>query len=337
MPRAVVLGCSGPVLGDDERRFFAEADPIGFILFGRNAESPDQLRALVSDLRTAVGRDDAPVLIDQEGGRVTRLGKPHWYAPPAARVFGHMSNRRPQDASKAAYLNARMIAADLADAGITVDCAPVLDLLWEEGHDVIGDRAFSREPAVVGELGYQTCKGLMEGGVLPVLKHLPGHGRAKVDSHEALPVVDALHIHLANTDFRPFIELGEAPWGMTAHVDFYYIDGDKPATVSPKMINIIIRQEIGFQGVLISDDLSMKALSGNLRERAEATLNAGCDLALHCNGRLDEMRELMEGVGEIRSETADRLARAEEMRLETRTNDFDREDVQRQLDGLMRE
>lgn len=337
MARAVVFGCKGPALEDDERRFFADADPAGFILFARNAETPDQLRALVAELRAAVGRDDAPVLIDQEGGRVARLGRPHWYDPPAARVFGYLAKRRPQDAGAATYLNARLIAADLAAAGITVDCAPVLDLRWPDGNDVIGDRAFTGDPAVVADLGYQTCKGLLEGGVLPVLKHMPGHGRAEVDSHEALPVVEASHEALAAADFQPFVELGEAPWGMTGHVVYRALDGENPATLSPRVIADIIRGEIGFDGVLISDDLSMGALSGDLRARGAAALDAGCDLVLHCNGRMDEMQAVMEGVGQVGETARARLERAEAMRRESFQPDFDRVAAHRQLDALMTE
>lgn len=337
MTRAVILGCAGPALEPAERRFFAEADPLGFILFARNVESPEQLRALTDELRAAVGRDDVPILVDQEGGRVARLGAPHWRAAPAAAAFGHLAARRPGDARRATWLNARLMAADLAAAGITVDCAPVLDLRWPGAHDVIGDRAFAGDPVVVANLGRAMCEGLLAGGVLPVIKHLPGHGRARVDSHAALPVVDAPWQALAATDLRAFAELSDAPWGMTAHVVYSAVDDARPATLSPRVISEVIREEIGFDGVLVSDDLSMRALTGGLRARAEAAMAAGCDLVVHCNGDLREMGAVTEGAGAVGEVAAARLRRAESRRRASIGSDFDAKVAYAQLDALMRE
>ena len=288
-PRAVVLGCAGPELSDAEAAFFREADPLGFILFKRNCDTPDQLRRLVADLRAAVGRDDAPVLIDQEGGRVVRLGPPHWRRPPAMAVFGALHARDPEAGREAAYLNARLLAADLAAHGITVNCAPVLDLPQPGSDRVIGDRALGADPDTVTVLGAAVIAGLMDGGVLPVIKHVPGHGRARVDSHVELPRVDAPLEVLDAHDFEPFRRLRDAPMAMTAHIVFQAVDPDRPATQSTRVIEEVVRDRIGFDGVLISDDLSMNALEGDLRTRAARAAAAGCDLLLHSNGLAGEM------------------------------------------------
>jgi beta-N-acetylhexosaminidase len=292
-PRAAILGLAGPSLAEEERRFFADADPLGFILFKRNCETPAQLKRLVADLRAAIGRDDAPVLIDQEGGRVARLGAPHWRQPPAAATFVALAEEDLALGGEAARLNARLMAADLAAAGINVDCAPVLDLPVAGAHDVIGQRAHGRTPDMAATLGRAVCEGLLEGGVLPIIKHIPGHGRATVDTHLALPVVSTGEAELRRTDFAPFVALNDMPWAMTAHVVYAAIDPTAPATTSPLVIERVIRGFIGFDGVLASDDLSMQALNGTVAERATAALAAGCDLALHCNGKLDEMRSVM--------------------------------------------
>jgi len=312
--RAAILGCAGPVLETDEAAFFREADPLGFILFARNCQTPDQVRALVAALRESVGRADAPVLIDQEGGRVARLRPPHWRAAPAPARFGALAVRDPEGAARAAWINARLMAAEMAALGITVDCTPLLDLGRPETHAVIGDRAFADDPATVAELGRAVCGGLLAGGVLPVVKHLPGHGRAREDSHEALPVVAADAATLAGSDFAPFAALAEAPWGMTAHVVYRVLDPARPATVSPEVIAGAIRGQIGFAGVLVSDDLSMKALSGDLATRAAEALAAGCDLVLHCNGDRAEMAAVLTGCAELAPAARKRLARAEATR-----------------------
>ncbi len=316
-PRAVVFGLAGPVLGSDERRFFREADPLGFILFARNVESPAQVRALVEDLRASVGRADAPVLIDQEGGRVARLKPPHWRAAPPAKVFGDLYARDPARAGEAARLNHRLLAAELAALGITVDCAPVLDVPIWGAHDVIGDRAFARDPEIVADLGRAACDGLLAGGVLPVVKHVPGHGRARADSHTELPAVDTSFAEMAATDFAPFRVLSNAPWAMTAHVLYTALDRDRPATQSPVVIESVIRKHIGFDGVLVSDDIGMSALKGDFRSRAETSLRAGCDVVLHCGGDAAEMGAVTEGVGPLAPAAARRVATAEARRTRT--------------------
>lgn len=308
--RALILGCLGPTLSDWERSFFAECDPHGFILFKRNCETRDQVAALTRALRDCVGRADAPVLVDQEGGRVQRLGPPAWRAMPAAARFGELAGRDAAAGREATRLNARLLGDELAGCGISADCAPVLDLSFPETHEIIGDRAFGASPALVAELGKAFCEGLAAAGVLPIVKHVPGHGRATVDSHLELPRVGAGRAELEASDFAAFRALADAPWAMTAHIIYQAIDPDRPATVSPRVIEEVVRGCIGFDGVLISDDLSMAALSGSLGARAEAALAAGCDLALHCNGKPEEMRELAAAVGDMPAATAARLAAA---------------------------
>lgn len=296
--RAAIFGCAGLQLSDAERDFFRKVRPYGFILFKRNVDTPEQVRQLVADLRASIGRSDAPVLIDQEGGRVQRLGPPHWRAILPARRFGELFGRDPRAGDEATEVNARLIAHDLMDLGINVDCLPVLDVPVAGAHDIIGDRAFTEEPEGVAQLGAAVCRGLRRGGVLPIIKHIPGHGRAKSDSHLELPVVDASLAELRAWDFDSFRRVcdrtkgGSDCWAMTAHVVYKALDPDRPATISPTVINDIIRGEIGFGGPLISDDLSMKALSGDMRARTEGALSAGCDLVLHCNGEMAEMVEI---------------------------------------------
>ena len=292
-PRSrAIFGCAGTALAAEERDFFRDIQPWGFILFGRNVADPDQIRRLVADLRETVGDSSAPVLIDQEGGRVARLTPPHWKERPTAQVFADLHNRAPEEAREAAYLNARLIARDLTDLGINVDCLPVLDVPVEGAHDIIGDRAYGRDPSVIIDLGRAVIEGMIEGGVLPVMKHIPGHGRARADSHLDLPRVSATAEELSASDFVTFRSLAHCPLAMTAHVVYEAIDAQRPATTSPKVIRDVIRGEIGFDGLLMSDDLSMQALSGSLDHRAKASLFAGCDVVLHCNGNLAEMREI---------------------------------------------
>ena len=325
----MVLGCAGEQLRADERRFFAEADPAGFILFRRNCASPDQVRALVAALRDSIGRGDAPVLIDQEGGRVARLRPPHWRAYPAA---GRIAALPDPLAAEAARLGARLIADDLWHLGVTVDCLPVLDLPVAGADPVIGDRAYGGAPERVAHLARAVCDGLMAGGVLPVLKHIPGHGRARVDSHYTCPIVEAGHDELWATDFAPFRSLNRMPWAMTAHIVYRAIDPSAPATFSRTVIGEIVRSEIGFDGVLISDDLSMRALGGGLGERAGRAL-AGCDLVLHCNGDLGEMDEVAAAAAPLTEEAAARLARGEAVR--GTPDDFDREEAEERFDALL--
>ena len=310
MRSRAIYGCSGTTLSADERAFFREVRPWGFILFGRNIETPDQIRALVRALRETIADISAPVLIDQEGGRVARLKPPNWHERPAAACFGALHDGNPEAAREATYLNARLIAHDLADLGINVDCLPVLDVPAVGAHDVIGDRAFAQDPMTVIDLGRAQIEGLMEGGVLPVMKHIPGHGRAGADSHLALPRVDAAVEELSASDFVTFRSLDLCPMAMTAHVVYDSIDPQRPATTSPKVIRDVIRGEIGFDGLLISDDLSMQALDGPLDVRARAALFAGCDIVLHCNGDMDEMRQvasevkILDGIPLKRAEAA---------------------------------
>jgi beta-N-acetylhexosaminidase len=284
VPKAAVVGLAGPELGVDERALFADADPLGFILFARNCYSPPQITALIADLRATVGRADAPILIDQEGGRVQRLQPPHWRVAPPAGVFGRLAAVSEADGVEAAWLNARLVAEELAALGITHDCWPVLDVPQPGADGVIGDRAFCDDPHRVAMLGRAVATGLMAGGIVPIIKHIPGHGRAMVDSHRKLPVVDTDHDRLRAIDFAPFAMLNDMPWAMTAHVVYRAIDPDRPATVSEPVIREAIRGEIGFEGVLVSDDLCVEALSGTHAERAQAALAAGCDVVLHCNG-----------------------------------------------------
>jgi beta-N-acetylhexosaminidase len=285
---AMVLGVAGHALSTEERAFYRDVSPWGFILFRRNVESPDQLRALTASLRECVG-ENAPIFVDQEGGRVQRLGPPHWRKYPPGRSYGRLLANDPLARREVTRLGARLIAHDLKAVGIDGDCLPVVDVPVEGAHDVIGDRAYATDPDSVAVLGRAAAEGLLAGGVLPVMKHIPGHGRAAVDSHLQLPLVDAELDALMDRDFRPFQILADLPIAMTAHVVYTAIDRAAPATTSRKVLRKIVRGHIGFEGLLMSDDLSMQALSGSLAERTEAAMSAGCDIALHCNGRMDEM------------------------------------------------
>ena len=314
VPSAIVLGCAGESLSPFERSFFAAANPVGFILFRRNSSSPQQIRELVASLRECVGRDDAPVLIDQEGGRVARLRPPHWRLYPSA---------------------ARLIADDLARLGITVDCFPVVDLVVSGADAVIGDRAYGTDPERVTRLGRSVCDGLLEGAVLPVIKHIPGHGRARVDSHYACPLVETPYEELVQTDFAPFRALAGMPWAMTAHIVYAAVDPALPATLSRRVIIEVIRGEIGFDGVLIADDLSMQALGGRLGERTRQALAAGCDLALHCSGNPAEMEEVAAAAPPITPRTVERLGHGEATRRRSASVRFDREEAEAQFDALL--
>jgi beta-N-acetylhexosaminidase len=329
-PRAVILGCAGPSLSADEKSFFRDADPLGFILFQRNCEAPDQVRGLVGNLRASVGRTAAPVLIDQEGGRVARLRPPNWRSYPAAATLGALGGER---AREAVFLTARLIADDLAALGVTVDCVPVLDVRRSGADPVIGNRAYAGDASEVARLGRAACEGLLAGGILPVIKHIPGHGRATVDSHDALPRVAAARATLGASDFLPFRALAAMPWAMTAHIVYSAIDPDLPATLSPLVIAGVIRGSMGFDGVLVSDDLSMKALGGPIGQRASKALAAGCDLALHCNGVGTEMTEVVEAVGMLSSAARRRLDRAEAMRRPAEP--LDRRAAEARLDALL--
>jgi len=309
-PAALILGCAGLTLSTVERRLFSEVNPLGFILFGRNIDTPDQVRALVAEMRASVGRADAPVLIDQEGGRVQRLKPPFWRKAPPGAPFARLAALDPTAACQALRLNFRLIGRELTELGIDVDCAPVLDVPVAGAHDVIGDRAYGSEPAQVVPLARAAIEGLLDQGVIPVIKHIPGHGRATVDSHVALPVVEASAEALEAWDFIPFRALADAPWAMTAHVVYTAFDAERPATTSPTVIREVIRGRLGFDGVLVSDDLSMKALGGRFEDRANASLDAGCDLLLHCNGDMTEMVALARVARPLAPAAEARLARA---------------------------
>ena len=291
-PRAFITGLAGLTIAPQEREFLRATDPWGLILFKRNIDSPAQVSDLVQDFRTSVGRKDAPVLIDQEGGRVQRLQPPHWPAYPPGAAYAALYAHDVAVGKAAAHLGARLIASDLAALGIDVDCLPLADVPVAGADAVIGDRAYGNTPIQVAVLARSVSDGLMDGGVLPVLKHVPGHGRAGADSHKMLPVVDTDRATLEATDFAAFRPLADLPLGMTAHVVFTAYDPSLPATTSRIMIDQVIRGFIGFSGALMSDDVSMEALSGSIGERTAAALAAGCDLALHCNGKLDEMMEI---------------------------------------------
>lgn len=293
---AFISGCEGLVLSDNERQFLRDSDPWGFILFGRNIDTPEQVRALVSALRDCVGREDAPVLIDQEGGRVQRLRPPHWASYPAAAYFGQLEERISGEGCKAARIGGRLMAHDLLALGITVDCLPVLDVPIPNGTKAISDRAYGATPDNVSLLGRAAADGMLSGGVLPVLKHIPGHGRAVVDSHFELPRVSNPLVDLLAHDFAAFKPLASFPLGMTAHVVFEAIDPDNPATLSSRVISTIIRDEIGFQGLLMSDDISMGALQTDMADRTSSAIRAGCDMVLHCNGVMEEMQSVAANV-----------------------------------------
>jgi beta-N-acetylhexosaminidase len=307
--RAFIAGVAGTVLTDRERAFFRDAEPWGLIVFKRNIEAPEQVRRLAETFRTAVGRADAPVLVDQEGGRVQRLGPPHWPAYPPGAAYGRLYDRDPTAGLAAARLGARLIAADLAAVGIDVDCWPLADVPIAGANAVIGGRAFGTTPDKVAAIAAAVAEGLLDGGVLPVVKHIPGHGRAMADSHHELPVVTADRPTLEATDFRAFRPLADLPLAMTAHVVFTAIDPVTPATTSVTMVREVIRGLIGFDGVLMTDDISMQALAGAIDARCRAAIDAGCDVVLHCNGSLDEMQAVAAAVPPL-SGAAERRATA---------------------------
>ena len=305
---AAIFGCSGTVLTDEEKRFFEDVRPAGFILFSRNVDTPEQTAALVKSLRETTGNADAPVLIDQEGGRVQRLTEPHWKKRPAGNRFEKIYRDNADTGVEAAYLNARYIGATLSDLGINVDCLPLLDVPVAGANDVIGDRAFGKDVDIVSDLGAAVIEGLTDAGVMAVIKHIPGHGRATADSHLELPVVDTDRATLEKTDFVPFKRLSSALWAMTAHVMYTAIDAENPASLSQKVIRDVIRGFIGFDGFLICDDLSMKALKGDFASLTKRALDAGCDAVLHCNGRMDEMRAVASALPPLTDKSAERLA-----------------------------
>src|SRR5882757_6017664 len=331
--RAFIIGVSGLELSADERAFLRAERPWGFILFKRNIESPAQVSSLVQELRNSIDSPDAPILIDQEGGRVQRLAPPHWPVYPPGAAFGALYDIEPELGLHAARLSSRLIAADLIDLGITVDCLPLADVPVAGSDAVIGNRAYGTEPGKVAAIARAAAEGLQQGGVLPVLKHIPGHGRATADSHFRLPTVDTPRDELNRTDFAAFQPLADLPMAMTAHVVFSALDPAHPATTSATIIRQVIRGVIGFQGLLMSDDVSMNALAGTIAERTRAIVNAGCDMVLHCNGKLDEMRDVARETPELAGEALARAKRA----LASRKGPLplDRRAVQAELDALI--
>lgn len=307
MTRALITGLSGVCLTPAEASFLAAERPAGIILFKRNIGSFEQIRRLIASAKDAIGRDDVLVLVDQEGGRVQRVKEPIARNLPPAAVYAELYGVDPASACRSAFNIARLAATELSALGFNMNCAPVLDLPVEGAHDIIGDRAYGRSADQVIALGRAVARGLMAGGVAPIIKHIPGHGRATADSHLDLPVVDTKLEVLSRTDFVPFRALFDMPAAMTAHVVYSDIDADNPASTSPLVTSKVIRGEIGFGGLLMSDDLSMKALSGPIRARAEAVIAAGSDVALHCNGDMNEMVEAAEGVPRLSGEAAARF------------------------------
>jgi beta-N-acetylhexosaminidase len=333
MPSAAIYDCEGAFPTADERAFFRDADPFGFILFARHCADAEAVKSLCTELRSIVGRD-APILIDQEGGRVARMKPPVFPAHPAPASFGALWNCYPAAAKEAARLNAFLIARMVSDLGVDVVCAPMLDVPAANADaTVIGDRAIARHPDVIAALGREIMDGLLDGGALPVVKHMPGHGRATVDSHYDLPRVSASREELQAIDFAPFIALNDAPLGMTAHVVYEALDGEKPATMSSRLIADVIRREMGFDGLLFSDDLKMQALGGQLALRARDCLHAGCDIALCCNYPLADRIETAKTVPVLAGKAAERAEKA--LKLRRRGRPADLASDYRRLVGLL--
>lgn len=333
MRASLITGLAGTELTPEEARFLASVRPCGLILFTRNCLFPHQVSSLVADAKAAIGTDDVLVLVDQEGGRVRRLMPPHWRELPPAAAFAQLAEMDAKEAERVARLVARLTAADLRNCGINSNCVPVLDVPVPESHEIIGDRAYGTTPAAVARLGRVVAEGHLAGGVLPVIKHMPGHGRARADSHLELPVVHTPRAELSATDFVPFRALRDMPAAMTAHVVFSDIDPDSPASTSAIVTREIMRAEIGFDGLLMSDDLSMKALSGSMRERAEAVIRAGSDVVLHCNGCLEEMEGAAAGVPELTGQPLRRFERC--LAVLSRNDPFDSAEAEAALGRAM--
>jgi beta-N-acetylhexosaminidase len=335
MISAFITGLSGAKLTADERDFLADVKPAGLIVFARNVVDADQLRRLIGDATSVIGGGDVLVLVDQEGGRVQRIREPLTHNLPSAAAIAELYDRNPAAARDTAFSIAALAAQELRGFGITMNCAPVLDVPVAGAHDVIGDRAFGHTAEQVSDLARQVARGLIAGGIAPVMKHIPGHGRAGADSHHDLPIVEASHAELSATDFAPFKALADLPAAMTAHVVYTAIDRDQPASTSRRVTDVVIRGEIGFDGLLMSDDLSMKALSGPMRTRAEAVIAAGSDLALHCNGDLAEMRAVAAGVPALAGDALRRFESAARIADEAAT--FDLAATRDLLQSMMRE
>jgi len=332
MTAACILGCADKALSADERAFFRDVRPWGFILFARNIDDADQTRALIDSLREAADDENALVFVDQEGGRVQRLKPPLARLRRPAELFGALYARDPQAALEAVRLNHRLIAEELRALGFDADCVPCLDIRVPETHQVIGDRSFGEDPNVIAALGRAALDGVLAGGVAPVLKHIPGHGRAMADSHLELPVVQTPLQVLEATDFAPFRALADAPMAMTAHVVFTAVDPDVCVTLSHRAINTVIRGHIGFDGLLMTDDLSMKALGGSFEERTRRSLEAGCDMVLHCNGDMAEMQAIASATPRLSGRPGERAALARS--VARRTQPFDAAAAEAHLDSL---
>lgn len=328
----VIFGLSGPRLTAAESAFFRDADPWAFILFKRNVETPQQVKNLTQSLRECVGRD-CLIFVDQEGGRVQRLGPPHWNAYPSGSKFAALYQDSPRNAKRAAYLNYRLLAADLRDVGITANCAPVLDMPLPNADPIISDRAYGIQTQQVVEIAHAVIAGLMSSGVAPVIKHIPGHGRATVDSHLELPVIDTDLRTLEATDLAPFKALNDTPMAMTAHAVFTAAHAKTPVTIDRGSMHFLVRQSIGFDGLVMSDDLDMKALSGSLTQLTRSALAAGCDIALQCSGKLPDMVKVAKGAKAL-SGTALRRAHVAQNSADN-PQDFDRDEARNELSGLM--
>lgn len=311
--KALIAGCTSHRLTPDEKHFFRDAQPWGFIVFARNIDNPDQLRELCNEMRECVGRENAPILVDQEGGRVRRMRPPHWRDYYSGEKLGNLYREDQATGLRAAWLQSRLMAADMIDVGINVDCLPVLDVPVAGAHDVIGDRAYGFDVDTIAAMGRAASEGLLAGGVLPVIKHIPGHGRACADSHKNLPVVDSDLTTLEQTDFAPFKALNDMPLAMTAHVVYSKLDANAPATTSSMIINDIIRGFIGFDGLIMSDDLSMHALSGDFSDRTQRAFAAGCDCVLHCDGTMAEMVEIAAHCPDLSGKALARTKAAEKL------------------------
>ena len=333
MTKAFITGLSGTTLTAAERDFIRAERPWGFILFRRNIETSTQVSALTSELREVLGEGDAPILVDQEGGRVQRFGPPNWPLYPAGAAFGKLYGLDPALGLRAARLSARLIADDLAQVGVNVDCLPLADVPIPDADDVIGDRAYGNDARTVAVIARAVTDGLEEGGILPILKHIPGHGRALADSHLSLPVVDTPKSELESIDFAAFKPLADLPMAMTAHVVFSAYDPAQPATTSATMIDQVIRGLIGFQGLLMSDDVGMNALAGSIAERSRALLAAGCDMVLACSGEAEEMRQVVRETPELSGKALQRAEAALASRKVAKP--IDREAVRAELDGLI--
>jgi len=330
----VIVSCSGARLSANEKSLFEELNPWGFILFARNIQSPHQLQQLLNDIRVATKQDELIVLIDQEGGRVSRLPAAHWRIPPSPQVFAKLYKHDPARALRACYLNNVLIGHELKSAGINVNCAPMLDIPQHDAAGIIHERAYGDSVEQVIALGEQVIQGLQYSGVEPVLKHIPGHGRGRSDSHFQLPQVEAPISELQAIDFAPFARFKEQSMAMSAHIVYQDIDATLPGSISPSIVTEVIRKQIGFNGLLMTDDINMQALSGSIAERSRAALDAGADLVLHCSGKFSEMQSLLEHVSELKGDSLKRAARAKQLAC-AKGADIDSAEIHQELTGLL--